>query len=508
MIERAVLGASETQPADGWPAPPSNDQAAEIFGAMLAAFTALDASVTPVVDGGSPGGDAAEEGEGDGSIAAALEPVTLAPALSALLAQDIPLQQDAPTSAVKNPQDAAPQETQQSAVPVQRFMAAAGLDFSARMTSWTSAPAPLHDAFTSAAEAAEDPSLAASNLEGMTDIPSLDAARPTLADDSLKIQSTPVEETDLHAPVHEMDSETGGNGLAFDVASGEVNSEFVPVEMDEVASMDADFATAGDAATKTSGPRHKTFARRESVPAVQLLDLETLENASTPSSGAAPSAALPSDAQSVGADSKPRALRRSEPALAPAPRSTAPALPAHDLAVAASAPAPREAPATQLQLPPPTFAALGATETAQTSAEPRTAALSWTPQIHHELAAKAREFFHRGEAEMRFTLDPPEMGKLRVHLEISEHRVSATITATNAATAALLERDRSDLVRAFQSQGIEDVSVHVGAERDAPREHPDSHTRPERESSFESEPYTDPARRAPRSSRSVVDCFV
>ncbi|HET9887857.1 MAG TPA: flagellar hook-length control protein FliK, partial [bacterium] len=239
-----------------------------------------------------------------------------------------------------------------------------------------------------------------------------------------------------------------------------------------------------------------------------------------------PSVLPVSNGEPTDADKKTRGSRGSEPAAAPAHRVTAAALAARDLAAPALAPlvaqdaptatlvtlpdAVSPTPLAQMHLEAPWPIASGpSSESAiHTSAEPRAAAaLSWTPEIHHELAAKAREFFHRGETEMRFTLDPPEMGKLRIHLEISEHRLCATITATNAATAALLERDRSDLVRAFQSQGIDDVSVQVGAERDPAHEHPDSRSPAEREAHFET-PYTDPVLRRPRSSRSVVDCFV
>jgi flagellar hook-length control protein FliK len=133
--------------------------------------------------------------------------------------------------------------------------------------------------------------------------------------------------------------------------------------------------------------------------------------------------------------------------------------------------------------------------------------LAWTPRIHHELAAKARSFLERGETEIRITLDPPELGKISVKLEIGPGRVAAHLVATNGHAAALLDRDRGDLVRAFEAQGIDDVSVHVGSEPPA-REDQDSHARrfadePGAEDSLH--PRTAANTRAPRARRSVVD---
>jgi len=74
---------------------------------------------------------------------------------------------------------------------------------------------------------------------------------------------------------------------------------------------------------------------------------------------------------------------------------------------------------------------------------------------------KAREFLERGRTQIRVTLDPPSLGKLRVDLDVSEHRAVARIVATSPEAAALLAREREELIRAFQQQGIHDVSVQV-----------------------------------------------
>jgi flagellar hook-length control protein FliK len=84
-----------------------------------------------------------------------------------------------------------------------------------------------------------------------------------------------------------------------------------------------------------------------------------------------------------------------------------------------------------------------------------------TAGLEAQLARKSREFLARGHTSLRVTLDPPSLGRLRVDLELSEHRAVARIVAHSPEAAALLQRDRQELVRAFQQQGIHDVSVHV-----------------------------------------------
>jgi flagellar hook-length control protein FliK len=132
--------------------------------------------------------------------------------------------------------------------------------------------------------------------------------------------------------------------------------------------------------------------------------------------------------------------------------------------------------------------------------------LAWTPQVRHELAAKTRTFLERGETEIRITLDPPELGKLSIKLEIGPGRVAAHLVATNAHAAALLDRDRSDLVRAFEAQGIDDVSVHVGAERSSQEDSQAPARRSPHDAFDPSIPSrTDEPSRARRARRSAVD---
>jgi flagellar hook-length control protein FliK len=83
------------------------------------------------------------------------------------------------------------------------------------------------------------------------------------------------------------------------------------------------------------------------------------------------------------------------------------------------------------------------------------------PGLEAQIAAKAREFLAKGITEIRVTLDPPSLGRVRVHLDITEHHAIARIVASSHEAAALLAKDRDDLVRAFQNQGFDEVRVHV-----------------------------------------------
>jgi flagellar hook-length control protein FliK len=83
------------------------------------------------------------------------------------------------------------------------------------------------------------------------------------------------------------------------------------------------------------------------------------------------------------------------------------------------------------------------------------------PGLEAQRAATAKEFLATGATEIRVTLDPPELGRVRVHLEVSDNHAIARIVASSHEAAALLAKDREDLIRAFQNQGVEEVHVQV-----------------------------------------------
>lgn len=217
-------------------------------------------------------------------------------------------------------------------------------------------------------------------------------------------------------------------------------------------------------------------------------DAESFSEAvDTTSDGAMESSAGDDSANEENAPNEPVAEIPSHVRRASEPRPKNPAkesLPSSSTTPASSTPAELSAPAPSTssidseshRLAPWSAASSAPTESrseslAPTSAPPPSVDLrepmSWTPQVRLELAAKAREFLDRGITEIRLRLDPPSLGKLRIKLEVGEGRISAHLFASSAHAAALLERDRGELVRAFEAQGIDDVSVQIGTERDA-----------------------------------------
>jgi hypothetical protein len=138
-------------------------------------------------------------------------------------------------------------------------------------------------------------------------------------------------------------------------------------------------------------------------------------------------------------------------------------------------PAPRDA-AGGTPLEPPLAVPLPPARTAPAHAgrpagpTPAEVLLRATPGLDRQLAQKARELLARGHTQIRVTLDPPALGKLRVELDVSENRIVARIVATNPDALVLLQQDKNELVRSFQQAGIDDVTVNVESEaRDTAR---------------------------------------
>jgi len=151
------------------------------------------------------------------------------------------------------------------------------------------------------------------------------------------------------------------------------------------------------------------------------------------------------------------------------------------------------------------------------SAPARTAApapvpLQAVPGLETQLAAKAREFVDRGRTELRIALDPPSLGKLRVRLELSEGRAVAHIVAATPEAAALLGREREDLMRAFQAQGFDSVDVHVDSETESAARGRDGREDDDDGPSDGSAPSPDRTVRLPRRANTLhsrsVDLFV
>ncbi|MEZ5065286.1 MAG: flagellar hook-length control protein FliK [bacterium] len=86
------------------------------------------------------------------------------------------------------------------------------------------------------------------------------------------------------------------------------------------------------------------------------------------------------------------------------------------------------------------------------------------PGLEMQLAVRARELLTKGRTEIRIRLDPPELGRVRIQLQIEDHRAVARIVTSSPEAAALLARDREELARAFQHHGFERVDVHIDAD--------------------------------------------
>lgn len=167
------------------------------------------------------------------------------------------------------------------------------------------------------------------------------------------------------------------------------------------------------------------------------------------SNGVAPRAPL-SDAKSA------QAAKPTEPqadtAKSNTPQSTGKDSFSAMLADAPEAPAPSSSSSAAL-----TSAAL-ATSSAQTShhtQETATAASRAGP-ITDQVGREIIRRFNGGSTFFELRLDPPEMGRIEVRLEVSrDHRVTAVVAADNPQALADLARHARDLETALQSAGLE-----------------------------------------------------
>jgi flagellar hook-length control protein FliK len=190
--------------------------------------------------------------------------------------------------------------------------------------------------------------------------------------------------------------------------------------------------------------------RREAPPEPRPV-AEAPRPSAAPTPPSAPADALRSEAS----PEEPAAERPAAPREARAATDRAPAAEPTPAGTGATRPAPAPAPAATAPGPAPA-----------PSPETPDLILRAAQGLERQLGAKAREFLNRGRTQLRIALDPPRLGHVRVELDLTEHRASARIVTQTAEAAALLTRDREELVRAFQAQGIDDVRVQVDADPD------------------------------------------
>jgi flagellar hook-length control protein FliK len=96
---------------------------------------------------------------------------------------------------------------------------------------------------------------------------------------------------------------------------------------------------------------------------------------------------------------------------------------------------------------------------AQTSTgleRPAAHAQRFTPQTLNQLAAQISSRFNKGNRVFDIRLDPAELGRVDVRLEMTgDQRVSAVLTVERAETLAELQRAARDLERALNEAGLE-----------------------------------------------------
>ena len=81
------------------------------------------------------------------------------------------------------------------------------------------------------------------------------------------------------------------------------------------------------------------------------------------------------------------------------------------------------------------------------------------------VAGEIRRLFRSGKHEMRIRLRPPELGGMRIKVEITNDTVKAALVVDQPHTHALLEQNMSQLFRALQEQGlkVDTLSVEIGS---------------------------------------------
>jgi len=81
------------------------------------------------------------------------------------------------------------------------------------------------------------------------------------------------------------------------------------------------------------------------------------------------------------------------------------------------------------------------------------------------VAGQIRKLCRSGKQEMQIRLRPPELGGMKIKVEITNDVVKATLVVDQPQTHALLEKNMSQLFRALQEQGlkVDTLSVEIGS---------------------------------------------
>jgi flagellar hook-length control protein FliK len=99
---------------------------------------------------------------------------------------------------------------------------------------------------------------------------------------------------------------------------------------------------------------------------------------------------------------------------------------------------------------------LSRSQSAGTLDRPAAHAQRFTPQTVNQLAAQISSRFNKGNRVFDIRLDPAELGRVDVRLEMTgDQRVSAVLTVERAETLAEMQRAARDLERALNEAGLE-----------------------------------------------------
>jgi hypothetical protein len=103
------------------------------------------------------------------------------------------------------------------------------------------------------------------------------------------------------------------------------------------------------------------------------------------------------------------------------------------------------------------------------------------PEIHHHVARQLAEaMFHNGNKPVELTLNPEELGRVRLSIKSAEHGIVVNVLAERAETLDLMRRHIDELSQEFQDLGYRDItfsfseSAHseTGADPDNPEGSP------------------------------------
>lgn len=197
-------------------------------------------------------------------------------------------------------------------------------------------------------------------------------------------------------------------------------------------------------------PQPQLIAQAAPAPAPVQRVAPSVETEPSNTGDAAPEAPIldaPDDKRTVKADAEPRA---------DAPKANAaPSANTKDSFAAVAALAAQDG-GEQMQAPSTPASAIAGTEltpqSSQVTAENVARAAPAAAQVSREIIRR----FNGQTTSFELRLDPPELGKVEVRLEVSrDHKVTAVVAAENPAALAELARHARDLQQALQSAGLD-----------------------------------------------------